>query len=334
MDDKLTLLTDKQIWGDDQGKGQLQVMNDYGTKTGMSDLAILLGGLMGSDGATTSNGQRTGFIWSASSNRSGAVQAVDQWGYSGAESQYERLCGVRPVLPSWVTSLIKSSESKPSRKFVNVVEYGEYPQTIADEEVTRELEEAFSKGQLQKTGKTYTFDAEELNADNKPFRAKKHIEYQHKGKRYISVVGRGYDEDSVLSNGVQVKVGEEYWVEVQPIEWLIDQSNVWVARQALVAGVQFDNKQGYDGNFANTAMNQYLKNHFAKEMMVGRDVGVTPEAETPTTRIAEREAPTTEKALDAKKKPYRFKDSLKNYAEKEAIREQLGRRANGGNGRE
>ena len=40
-----TFLTEQQIWGDDQGNGQLQVMKDYGTKTGMSDLAIVLGGL-------------------------------------------------------------------------------------------------------------------------------------------------------------------------------------------------------------------------------------------------------------------------------------------------
>ena len=41
---KVTFLTEQQIWGDGQGNGQLQVIKSYGTKTGMSDLAIVLGG--------------------------------------------------------------------------------------------------------------------------------------------------------------------------------------------------------------------------------------------------------------------------------------------------
>lgn len=57
-----TFLTDQQIWGDDRGNGQLQVMKSYGTKTGLSDLAIALGGYMGS--GKTSDNQRSGYVWS------------------------------------------------------------------------------------------------------------------------------------------------------------------------------------------------------------------------------------------------------------------------------
>lgn len=78
MSIETTFLTDQQIWGDDQGKGQLQVMKAYGTKVGMSDLAIVLGGYMGRD--QTSDGQRTSAVWSASSNGYGNVRAVDYYG--------------------------------------------------------------------------------------------------------------------------------------------------------------------------------------------------------------------------------------------------------------
>src|SRR5262249_13036567 len=108
-----------------------------------------------------------------------------------------RVLGARPALPSSVASSIRLSEAKPLKKIsgVDVVEYGEYPQTIADETVTRELEQAFSKTQLQKTGKTYTFDGEKRDAYDNPFSAKEHIEYQHKGKKYIRVEAKPYGGD-------------------------------------------------------------------------------------------------------------------------------------------
>lgn len=148
-----TFLTDQQIWGDDQGKGQLQVMKDYGIKTGMSDLAIVQGGYMSTP--KTSDGQRTGFVWSASSNGIGDVRTVSRNGDRYCGNPSGRYCGARPALPSSVTSSIRLSEAKPSRKIsgVDVVEYGEYPQTIAPEEVSEKLEKALTTRKLQATGK-------------------------------------------------------------------------------------------------------------------------------------------------------------------------------------
>ena len=50
----------------------------------------------------------------------------------------------------------------------------------------------------------------------------------------------------------------------------MDPKGTWVARQALFAGIQFDTKDRYDGNFADTAMYNYLQTHFAKEMEAQR----------------------------------------------------------------
>ena len=182
---------------------------------------------------------------------------------------------------------------------VDVVEFGEYPQTIASESVNRDLEQSFSRGQLQTTGKKYTFDGEALDAYDKPFKAKEYAEYQHSGKRYIRVEAKPYGGDnSVLSNGKKPQAGEACWIEVQPIEWLKDPSGVMVARQALFAGVQFDKKQRYDGNFENTDMKQYLQNHFAKEMLAGRNVG-TPAALGPSTAaVTARRDTQRQRALD------------------------------------
>ena len=294
----ITLLKEEQIWGDKA----LQVMKSYGTKVGMSDLAVLIGGAVSSSNTTTSDGQRTSFVWSASSYEDGSVRAVDSNGDRIYYYPSLRYCGARPALPSSVASSIRLSEAKPSKKIsgVDVVEYGEYPQTIADDNITRELEQAFSKNQLQKTGKTYNFDSEKRDAYDKPFNAKEHAEYQHKGKKYIRVEAKPYDYDndhSVLSNGKKPQTGEVYWVEVQPIEWLRDPSGICVARQALFAGVQFDRKKKYDGNFENTDMKKYLQNYFAKEMEAGRNVSV-PAAIGPNTAaiLSGREAQRQEAA--------------------------------------
>ncbi|MFN9114483.1 MAG: hypothetical protein ACK5XN_30855 [Bacteroidota bacterium] len=291
----ITFLKEDQIWGDKA----LQALKSYGTKTGLSDLAIVLGGAIGSDSNKTSDNQLSGYVWSASSG-GGAVRRVRAGGDRDGRYPGERLVGARPDLPSSVASSIRLSEAKPSRKIsgVDVVEYGEYPQTIASETVNRELEQVFSRGQLQTTGKKYTFDGEAVNAHDKPFKAKEYAEYQHNGKRYIRVEAKPYDNDSVLSTGRKPQAGEACWIEVQPIEWLRDPSGICVARQVLFAGVQFDKKQRYDGNFENTDMKQYLQNHFAKEMQAGRNVG-TPAALGPnTTAVTKRRDTQRQRALD------------------------------------
>jgi hypothetical protein len=292
----ITLLKEEQIWGDKA----LQAMKSYGTKVGMSDLAIVLGGPVGGSSKTSDN-QLSAYVWSASSDAHGDVRTVSDNGDRGGSHPNQRLCGARPALPSSVASSIRLSEAKPSRKIsgVDVVEYGEYPQTIAEENITRELEQAFSKAQLQKTGKTYTFDSEKRDANDTPFSAKEHAEYQHKGKRYIRVEAKPYGGDnSVLSNGKKPQAGEVYWTEVQPIEWLRDPSGICVAKQALFAGVQFDKKKSYDGNFEKTDMKQYLQSHFAKEMEAGRNVSVPAAIGPNTAAVAARRDTQRQRALD------------------------------------
>ena len=155
-------------------------------------------------------------------------------------------------------------------KTVQICEYGAYPQTVAPKSVSQELEVQYQKNALKTTGKTYTFDSAELDAYNTGFTPRNCAEYSFAGKKYVRIEGKPFDEDSILSDGTQVQKGQAYWFEVQPIEWLMDPKGTWVARQALFAGIQFDTKDRYDGNFADTAMYNYLQTHFAKEMEAQR----------------------------------------------------------------
>ena len=97
MSMETTFLTEQQIWGDDRGNGQLQAMKSYGTKTGLSDLAIVLGGAIGGSSKTSDN-QLSGFVWSASSLDYGFVRTVHHDGGRFNNVPYKRLVGARPDL--------------------------------------------------------------------------------------------------------------------------------------------------------------------------------------------------------------------------------------------
>lgn len=263
---KATLLTKPQIWGDAEGNDQLEVMKDFGTAAGMSDLAILQGGLV-LNTSRTPDCQRTGYYWSASSDGDGYVRHVHGGGDRYIFYPYKRLVGARPALPSSVTSAIEASGASLPRKTicdgkVEVVEYGEYPQKIADDEAAKALN-ALTAEELKaaETGKTYTLDVE------KPPCA----EVEYEGKRYIRVKAQPYGKDSILSTNRLPAKGEACWLEVQPIEWLADPSGWWVAKQALFSGIPFDDKERYDGIFENTKMHKHLNEHFVRDMQPSRN---------------------------------------------------------------
>ena len=75
---EVTFLREEDIWDDNA----LEVMQAYGTKVGVSDVAIALGTCMGS-GTKNSAGVASGLAWSASSDRHEDVRTVD---YDGVEN--------------------------------------------------------------------------------------------------------------------------------------------------------------------------------------------------------------------------------------------------------
>ena len=262
---EVTFLREEDIWGDNA----LEVIQAYGTAVGISDVAIALGTMMGS-GTKNSAGVVSGLAWSMSSYEYEDVRTVNSHGDKNCDNPSERRVAGCPALPFSTTSKIRPDNVGAMRlangKAVQICEYGAYPQTVAPKSVSQELEAQYQKNALKTTGKTYTFDSAELDAYSTGFTPRNCAEYSFAGKKYVRIEGKPYDSDSILSDGTSVQKGQAYWFEVQPIEWLMDPKGTWVARQALFAGVQFDTKDRYDGNFANTAMYNYLQQYFAKEM--------------------------------------------------------------------
>ena len=262
---KVTFLREEDIWGNNA----LEVMQAYGTKVGVSDVAIALGTCMGS-GTKNSAGVASGYAWSASSYKNVNVRTVDLDGAKNCFNPNRRIAAGCPALPFSATSKICPNNMKTMRlangKTVQICEYGAYPQTVAPKSISQELEAQYQKNALKTTGKAYTFDSAELDAYSTGFTPRNCAEYSFAGKKYVRIEGKPYDSDSILSDGTSVQKGQAYWFEVQPIEWLMDPKGMWVSRQALFAGIQFDTKNEYNGNFANTTMYNYLQKHFAKEM--------------------------------------------------------------------
>ena len=262
---EVTFLREEDIWGNDA----LEVIQAYGTAVGISDVAIALGTMMGS-GTKNSAGVASGLAWSMSSYEYEDVRTVNSHGDKNCDNPSERRVAGCPALPFSTTSKIRPDNVGAMRlangKAVQICEYGAYPQTVAPKSVSQELEAQYQKNALKTTGKNYTFDSVELDAYSTGFTPRNCAEYMFNGKRYVRIKGKPYDRNSVMSDGTSVQKGQAYWFEVQPIEWLMDTKGTWVSRQALFAGIQFDTKNEYNGNFANTTMYNYLQKHFAKEM--------------------------------------------------------------------
>lgn len=306
----VTFLKEDQIWGDDA----LDVMKKYGTAVALTDLTVILGGYMNSaDGTKTSEGEISCVSWTASSVYR-CLRCVSFKGDSDLSCTRERIISVRPALPPSETSKISPSEAGTIAG-IRVAEYGEYPQTVADERTSEKLERLHNSRSFRLTGKNYTFDSVDVDPNDRnskdtpfkvttyqeidtPFKAISHREYEMDGKRYIRVLGRPFNNNSKLSTGERVKKGKPYWLEVQPIEWLMDRSGTMVAKKCLFAGIQFDTNGYYDGDFSKTTMKHYLDTYFAKEM-------------EPTERVAARtvsrdyeEEPVKKKEPTAKLKEY------------------------------
>ena len=252
----ITLLTEEQVWGDEDGDGQLDVIKKYGKTAAPTDLAVLLGTPMTTTGTIdgrTSEGDLTCFYYTSSPYEGGsAVRTVSINGNKNGCIPYVKEA-VRPVIPPGKTIELLPMSEKKGINDVDIVEYGEYPQTVVDEETAGMLMESFQKHELTETGKVYWLGGPSS-------------EYECDGEKYVLVTSKPYNEENQLSSGEKVKKDKPYWVRVEPIEWLADKSGFWVAKKALISGIEFSYRDNYDGIFSKTNMCKYLKEHFSEEI--------------------------------------------------------------------
>ncbi len=266
---EVTLLTKDQIWGENA----LDVIKKYGTKTGCSDLMVLLGGESQWWCGYFCDDDPTYGVWTASP-QNGGVCCVNADGSMGRQSCDKYLLGTRPVLPLSETRQIyfisERRQKLDNGEIVEICEFGEYPQDIVSDKISGILEKKYSsKKGLKTTGKSYTFETNLLKKRDNSFVSKAYQEYEDtsSGKKYIRLT-KFLEMSHMGGSDTPWMPSDSYrWIEVKPIEWLKDPSGVWVSKRALFAGVQFDSGRYYDGNFQNTFLKQYLDNYFSKEML-------------------------------------------------------------------
>ena len=270
----LTFLTEEQIFGDNK----LKILKKYGTRCAITDFSILLGGYVSSDYYTSEGNtrkDRTGWWWTKSSDGDNNARIVGEGGTSDWACVDRRYVGARPALPySSIQSI--SSNGVRGKSGIKEIEYGEYPQTIVDENYSSELESAYNNGNLRTTGKTYTTDSVRYQDTDTSFRARTHTEYEYNGSKYIRFVGDLKCAGEFLSDGRTIKTGQAYWVRVEPITWLVDErANIALSKKLIFSGVQFKNRRDYKGDFDRTDIKQFMDNYFSKEIITMNNILTT-----------------------------------------------------------
>ena len=272
----LTLLSERQIWGNDT-EPQLEVMKKYGTKAAITDLCILTGGHLCNikdfsyniDEDSSLKG-RTGCFLTRSSNGHVDVRAVNRDGTKSFMDRSVRSGAIRPVLRSSAIFSQISTNRVRGYNGTEEVEYGEYPQYAVSSEMQDILEAEYTKGKMNETGGSYTFDSVKYPDWTTGFKPVVYKEYAYQGKKYIrikassSFMGLKFE----LSNECLYKDGDYVWVEVSPVKWLIDnETESLIAKTGLVSGIRFlDENHYYKGDFSKTAIKEYLDKYMAHDL--------------------------------------------------------------------
>ena len=284
-----TFLTEEQIFG----SNQIDVIKKRGTKAAISDFSVLLGGWVSDyhvDNDSSLKG-RTGYYWTKSDDGDNDARMVYDNGRRDYCSVYKRYCGARPALPfSSISNIPTNGESgKRARDGVLEVEYGYYPQKAVSRDMQERLERAYRSSSISKTGNSYTTDSVAYDDYDTAFQPQTHQEYEYNGKRYVRVEANSYYDGNnfTLSNGEQYRDGDNVWVEVEPVKWLVDErARMMITENLIFAGVQFNKKRNYKTrNFDRTDIKRFMDRYLSRDLVQSRGIGQQSQTRaTSTTR--------------------------------------------------
>ena len=268
---RYVLLSGRQT---DKQKGIKMLREDQHREAALTDFAILLGAFP--DAVNLYNGKdglenRTGMWWtndyatSINNSGEGKFVAVDGNGLKKILKPYNGFVGVRPAF----RFADYFYDFKDFVEYDNEIEKAyldEYPQMITSDREATELESMFLNDELKETGKVYTTDSD-YYLGKEEFVPRKFKQYEHNGKKYIRVVPENVYLDCRLSNGREVKEGEPYWIEVQPVRWILDYDyGMAISEKILFAGVCRMKDERFDRCTGDLYMNRYLREVFAKDI--------------------------------------------------------------------
>lgn len=254
---ELTLLTEEQVKLNDK-ECQLDVLDKYGYRTAMTDLAIVRGIEYRDedlDDRIPDDRSLKGRVGDA------LIQPSDELNeyYMVVRDKNKffmndgRGGGIRPVLKLSSSEFEQVSKKKVlGYNGVFEVEYGEYPQYAPNEFMQSTLSNEFSRQKLKKTGNKYIFDRTGINDKNTDFEAVTYDEYEYEEKKYIRVDCNLWNifRSIKLSNDVTYYISSYVWIEVSPVKWLVDEkTELLISKKILLSGIRYRDVKNYLDNY-------------------------------------------------------------------------------------
>lgn len=244
----------------------------------ITDFAVLLGGYINNCGYNAEN--RNGYYWTSTSYYKPSrtdiydefgeciyygddvykIYVIDPFGKEKMWMPNATSVGIRPALKVDLESDTISNLIYCHNKQVGM-RIGNYPQNAVSSALQIILENDFNRGNIDLTGVVYTLplvkEHDEIpvipyNCYEFEYNKKKYVrvkanfyskyfeKYYRKGKFYK--IDRLYDSDTTkLSNGVEYSNGDYVWVEVSPVDWILNKKNdLLISKKIIVAGVAKD----------------------------------------------------------------------------------------------
>ena len=269
-----TFLTEEQCFGNDK----LDILKKRGTQAAITDFSILLGAYVSDyhiDNDSSLKG-RTGWYWTKSDDGDNDARVVRAHGDGHCFSVRKRSGGARPALPfSSISSIPTNGESgKRARDGILEVEYGYYPQKAVAKDMQERLERAYKNRTISRTKNSYTTDSVAYDNYDTSFQPQAHQEYEYNGKRYVRVNANSYYDGNyfTLSNGEKYKDGDNVWVEVQPVKWLVDErAKVMITDKLIFSGVQFNYTRNYHTrDFDKTDIKTFMDRYLSRDLEQSR----------------------------------------------------------------
>ena len=270
---EFTFLTEEQIFGIEQ----LDIIKKYGSECAITDFSILLGGYVSDSYISEENSreEHTSWWWTKSIYDSMSMRIVDSDGYKSWEDNCKRYGGARPAIP-YSSISNDSANAVRGKNGILEVEYGEYPQTIVSEDFAETLERAYLDRTINQTGKNYATDSVSYGWRDEDIKLGviTHIEYEYNGRKYIRLEADSNCKGKVLSDGRKIQYHDIYWVEVEPIKWMIDErTNIALSKKIIFSGVQFSRKKRYIGDFNRSDIKRFMDECFSKDIIPSMDLG-------------------------------------------------------------
>ena len=283
-----TFLTQEQCFERDK----LDVLKKRGTKAAITDFSVLLGGWVSSEHVENDSSLegRTGYYWTKSDDGDNDARVVNDNGDRTCNIVNKRNGGARPALPfSSISSIPTNGESeKRARDGILEVEYGYYPQKAVSRDMQERLERAYRSGSISKTRNSYTTDSVAYDEYDTSFQPQTHQEYEYNGKRYVRVEANSYYDggDFTLSNGEQYRDGDNVWVEVSPVKWLVDErAKVMITDKLIFSGVQFNHTRNYHTrDFDRTDIKTFMDKYLSRDLVQSRGIAEQTRTSSKTTK--------------------------------------------------